>query len=242
MLFKLDAITLHDSYSPRLFSTFAPFCPKHTFRRLLEDHLTTKDSTMRSSLLPVWAYSMISSEDEGKDEGKDESSLKEEYDCPIPRTSRQSQTQHRLFIAMLCLLLLAVGFSLGIVCTVQYTDTEWAAVFKISSLTTDEEAPNFVPECESKRQLLDKISNSANILLTKAQVPISRQVISHNPEFLTPPLPNSSLDTWRAAVPSSIFILIPDPEKYGLSGGMPTRSGTNAYGLTWTHEYHCLVS
>ena len=49
-------------------------------------------------------------------------------------------------------------------------------------------------------------------------------------------------------MPHTMFMYIENPEEYGLDPGMPSSTGNGtegerkAYGVTWTHEYHCLVS
>jgi len=64
------------------------------------------------------------------------------------------------------------------------------------------------------------------------------------PEFTAPPEEEVVPNVWRASMPSALFIYVEDPEMYDLDPGMPSDNGTEtkAYGVTWTHEYHCLVS
>ena len=73
-------------------------------------------------------------------------------------------------------------------------------------------------------------------------VPVHPQRVSLQPNFTAPPEEEIG-NVWRESMPSALFIYIDDPEKYGLEPGMPSDNGTErkAYGVTWTHEYHCLV-
>jgi hypothetical protein len=50
-----------------------------------------------------------------------------------------------------------------------------------------------------------------------------------------------SHDLWAALVPNSGLVLIEKPDQYGLGPGLQT-SAKNAqvYGITVTHQYHCL--
>lgn len=64
------------------------------------------------------------------------------------------------------------------------------------------------------------------------------------PDFTTPPEEEPEPNLWRNSLPRAMFIYIDNPEEYSLGPGMPTKNGTErkAYGVTWTHEYLCLVS
>jgi len=48
---------------------------------------------------------------------------------------------------------------------------------------------------------------------------------------------------WEAELPRGHgFTLVDEPDRYGLPQGMPHGDGFNRYGVTWAHQYHCLVS
>lgn len=68
------------------------------------------------------------------------------------------------------------------------------------------------------------------------------------PEFLEPASPKSDA-LWDSGIPYGIFYHLPDGQsRYGLKQGMPDNpymiknTTFDTYGMTWTHEYHCLVS
>lgn len=53
-------------------------------------------------------------------------------------------------------------------------------------------------------------------------------------------------EMWDNFVPGvDGFIEVQNPEQYGLPQGMTTKLSNgvhNVYGLSWTHQFHCLVS
>ena len=38
------------------------------------------------------------------------------------------------------------------------------------------------------------------------------------------------------------FVVIDEPQRYNLPDVEPDKQGMSVYGVTWTHQYHCLVS
>jgi len=57
-------------------------------------------------------------------------------------------------------------------------------------------------------------------------------------------MPSPASDAaWAAALPQGDgFTIIPDPERWDLPPGLPYGEGTTRYGVTWAHQYHCVVS
>lgn len=73
----------------------------------------------------------------------------------------------------------------------------------------------------------------------------SQTLIFHqDPAYAAPASPSSDA-LWDSNLPSGKgFVLLENASQYGLPPGLPSAGGnaTNTYGVTWTHEYHCLVS
>jgi hypothetical protein len=68
---------------------------------------------------------------------------------------------------------------------------------------------------------------------------------TRQPLFEQSPSPESD-KAWDSQIPGGKgFILIPNAGKYNLLPGLPSgpsANGTAVYGVTWAHQYHCLVS
>ena len=59
-------------------------------------------------------------------------------------------------------------------------------------------------------------------------------------EGLTNPASDAA---WSSALPNGDgFVYIDQPEKYGLPAGANGDMKRTKYGVSWTHQYHCLVS
>ena len=61
--------------------------------------------------------------------------------------------------------------------------------------------------------------------------------------FVKPPSIESNA-AWQAAIPGFVGLMyINDSQHFGLPEGRYASDGTpNVYGVSWTHQYHCLVS
>ena len=74
------------------------------------------------------------------------------------------------------------------------------------------------------------------------EVALQPTVITPLPIFETLFGPESSA-AWSAELPlGDGFIIVDEPDHYGLPPGVTYSKGYNKYGVTWTHQYHCLVS
>lgn len=74
--------------------------------------------------------------------------------------------------------------------------------------------------------------------------PTQTLIFHPEPAYAAPASPSSDA-LWDANLPSGKgFVLLEDAGQYGLPPGLPSAGGnaTGVYGVTWTHEYHCLVS
>ena len=74
--------------------------------------------------------------------------------------------------------------------------------------------------------------------------PTQTLIFHQEPAYAAPASPSSDA-LWNANLPGGKgFVLLEDAGKYGLPPGLPSAGGnaTGVYGVTWTHEYHCLVS
>ena len=74
--------------------------------------------------------------------------------------------------------------------------------------------------------------------------PTQTLIFHPEPAYAAPASPSSDA-LWDANLPSGKgFVLLEDASQYGLPPGLPSAGGnaTGVYGVTWTHEYHCLVS
>ena len=74
--------------------------------------------------------------------------------------------------------------------------------------------------------------------------PTQTLIFHQDPAYAAPASPSSDA-LWDANLPSGKgFLLLKDASQYGLPPGLPSAGGnaTDVYGVTWTHEYHCLVS
>lgn len=74
--------------------------------------------------------------------------------------------------------------------------------------------------------------------------PTETLIFHPEPAYAAPASPSSDA-LWDANLPSGKgFVLLEDAAQYGLPPGLPSAGGnaTGVYGVTWTHEYHCLVS
>ena len=50
-------------------------------------------------------------------------------------------------------------------------------------------------------------------------------------------------EAWKSVMPDGEgFIIVEDPKTFDLPPGMPSKYSHNRCGVTWTHQYHCLVS
>ena len=61
--------------------------------------------------------------------------------------------------------------------------------------------------------------------------------------FVKPPSIESNA-AWQSTIPGFVGLMyINDSQRYGLPDGRFASDGTpNVYGVSWTHQYHCLVS
>ncbi|CAD6586627.1 MAG: hypothetical protein ASARMPRED_002780 [Alectoria sarmentosa] len=72
--------------------------------------------------------------------------------------------------------------------------------------------------------------------------PTQTLIFHQEPAYAAPASPSSDA-LWNANLPGGKgFVLLEDAGKYGLPPGLPSAGGnaTGVYGVTWTHEYHCL--
>ena len=52
-----------------------------------------------------------------------------------------------------------------------------------------------------------------------------------------------SADLWNSVLENKGFIIINDYERYGLKRGLSTQvPGAGIYGISATHQFHCVVS
>lgn len=94
-----------------------------------------------------------------------------------------------------------------------------------------------VPESASNRDLLEVKTS-----LTMKTVPQERLILSKDPIFSQPSSPEVD-KAWASLLPTDRgMITIENPEHYHLPPGLLESDRGFTYGLTWTHQYHCLVS
>ena len=52
----------------------------------------------------------------------------------------------------------------------------------------------------------------------------------------------TATELWDAILPNSGLVAVENPERYGLAPGLVTeKPNSMVYGVSVTHEYHCLV-
>lgn len=69
-------------------------------------------------------------------------------------------------------------------------------------------------------------------------------IFRQDPAYAAPASPSSD-SLWDSNLPNGKgFLLLKDANEYRLPPGLPSGGDneTDLYGVTWTHEYHCLVS
>ena len=74
--------------------------------------------------------------------------------------------------------------------------------------------------------------------------PIETLIFRQDPAYAAP-ASSSSDALWDSNLPNGKgFLLLKDASEYRLPPGLPSgeNNATDLYGVTWTHEYHCLVS
>ncbi|MCJ1431272.1 hypothetical protein MMC27_000623 [Xylographa pallens] len=54
------------------------------------------------------------------------------------------------------------------------------------------------------------------------------------------PGPGSDADWAKALPPGNGFVIVNDPERYGLPNGIAYFDGYKRYGVTWAHQFHCI--
>ncbi|MCJ1376994.1 hypothetical protein MMC17_000084 [Xylographa soralifera] len=54
------------------------------------------------------------------------------------------------------------------------------------------------------------------------------------------PGPGSEADWAEALPPGNGFVIVDDPERYGLPNGVAYFDGYKRYGVTWAHQFHCI--
>lgn len=73
-------------------------------------------------------------------------------------------------------------------------------------------------------------------------MPQEQIMISKDRLFSQPSTPEVD-EAWDSLLPTDRgMIAIENPEHYGLPAGLESSDGKHTYGLTWTHQFHCLVS
>ncbi|TLD38705.1 hypothetical protein E2P81_ATG01248 [Venturia nashicola] len=137
----------------------------------------------------------------------------------------------RVFSIVFYVMLFVAGCGFGALSTLTYLDSAQRVVFGTAY------SPSIHPSshCSSTEDEAPKTP--------VPNFPLQTQPLKPMPDFTTPPEEEPEPNLWRNSLPRAMFIHIDNPEEYNLGPGMPTKNGTErkAYGVTWTHEYHCLM-
>ena len=95
---------------------------------------------------------------------------------------------------------------------------------------------SFFPEGKSRTQ-----KEMITLIAKNHSVGYEQVEISKDTRFIEPASPETDF-LWNSVMPGKQgTIVIEDPEKYGLQGDRNGK-GANVWGVSWTHQYHCLVS
>ena len=87
-----------------------------------------------------------------------------------------------------------------------------------------------------------KFSTREECFTKSKAVPQEQRLIIKDPLFSLPPSPEVD-SAWATLIPTERgMITVEDPQRYNLPPGLGSLNGEHIYGLTWTHQYHCLVS